>query len=197
MISAEAAALWPAGATPETFLVRRSTARHEGEEPWDEEGGSIHSLLRTQGLFHVSEIRKAPLDKIESRLRKCESKGGLPLHTDGGRTRFAKTIKELSLHVGRIASSMKSAATESDLISLHEDMMNIHGFSASISARCIAYAMRELGAGRTSPEMFGRNELISSSQPFAPMPTPTRQPHAARLVAAPGVAHSLPYQLEW
>ena len=122
---------------------------------WDEEGGSIHSLLRTHGLFHVSEIRKAPLDEIESRLRRCISNGGLALHTDGGRTRFARTLKELSLHVGRIASSMKSAGTESHLISLHEDMMNVHGFRASISARCIAYAMRELGAGRTSPEMFG------------------------------------------
>ena len=125
------------------------------EMVWDEEGGSIHSLLRTHGLFHVSEIRKAPLDEIESRLRKCVSKGGLALYTDGGRTRFARTLKELSLHVGRIASSMKSAGTESDLTSVHEDMMNIHGFSAPISARCIAYAMRELGAGRTSPEMFG------------------------------------------
>ncbi len=125
------------------------------EMVWDEEGGSIHSLLRTHGLFHISEIRRAPLDEIESRLRKCVSRGGLALHTNGGKTRFARTLKELSLHVGRIASSMKSAGTESDLISLHEDMMHVHGFSASISARCIAYAMRELGAGRTSPEMFG------------------------------------------
>jgi hypothetical protein len=124
------------------------------EMVWNEEGGSIHSLLRTHGLFHVSEIRKASLDEIESRLRKCVSEGGPGPHTDGGKTRFAKTLKELSLHVDRIASSMKSTATESDLISLHE-MMNVHGFSASISARCIAYALRELGAGRTSPEMFG------------------------------------------
>jgi len=37
---------------------------------------------------------------------------------------------------------------------LHQSIMNIHGFSALISARCIGCAMRELGAGRASPEMF-------------------------------------------
>jgi hypothetical protein len=121
---------------------------------WDEEGGSIHSLLRNQGLFHVGEIRKASLDEIESKLRKCVLKGGLWLHTDGGKTRFARTLKELSLHAGAIASSMRSASKESDIMVLHQDIMNIHGFSALISARCIACAMRELGAGRTSPEMF-------------------------------------------
>ena len=121
---------------------------------WDEEGGSINSLLRNQGLFHAGEIRKASLDEIESTLRKCVLKGGLWLHTDGGKTRFAMTLKELSIHVGGIASSMRSASKESDIVLLHQSIMNIHGFSALISARCIACTMRELGAGRTSPEMF-------------------------------------------
>jgi hypothetical protein len=76
------------------------------------------------------------------------------LHTNGGKTRFAKTLKELALHVDGIASSMRSACTESDLVLLHQDIMNIHGFNASIAARCIAYALRELGTGKTSPEMF-------------------------------------------
>ncbi len=124
------------------------------EMVWDEEGRSVHAVLRSQGLFHTGEIRKASLDEIESRLRKCVLKGGLGVHTDGGKIRFAMTLKELSLHVGPIASLMKSVGTESDLISLHESIMDIHGFNAPISARCIAYAMRELGAGRTSPEMF-------------------------------------------
>jgi len=124
------------------------------EMVWDEEGGSIHAVLRRQGLFHTGEIRKASLDEIESRLRKCVVKGSLGFHPDGGKIRFAMTLKELSLHVGSIASLMKSARTESNLMSLHESIMNIHGFNASISARCIAYAMRELGAGRTAPEMF-------------------------------------------
>ena len=121
---------------------------------WDEEGGSINSLLRNQGLFHAGAIRRACLDEIESKLRKCVLKGGLWLHTNGGKTRFARTLKELSLHVGGIASSMKSASSESDIMLLHQDIVNIHGFGALISARCIAYAMRELGAGRTSPSKF-------------------------------------------
>jgi hypothetical protein len=121
---------------------------------WDEEGGSVNSLLRNQGLFHAGEIRRASLDEIESKLRKCMLKGGLWLHTNGGKTRFARTLKELSLHVDGIASSMKSASGESDIVLLHQDIMNIHGFGALIAARCIAYAMRELGAGRTSPAKF-------------------------------------------
>jgi len=121
---------------------------------WDEEGGSINSLLRNQGLFHTGEIRRACLDEIESKLRKCVLKGGLWLHTNGGKTQFARALKELSLHVGAIASSMRSASNESDVMLLHQDIMNIHGFRALISARCIAYAMRELGAGRISPEKF-------------------------------------------
>jgi hypothetical protein len=124
------------------------------EMVWDEEGGSIHAVLRSEGLFHTGEIRKASLDEIESRLRRCSMKGGLGLHADGWKIRFAVTLKELSLHVGSIASLMKSASTESDLMFLHESIMNIHGFNAPISARCIAYAMRELGAGRASPGMF-------------------------------------------
>ena len=124
------------------------------EMVWDEEGGSINALLRNQGLFHAGEIRRASLDEIESRLRKCVLKGGLWLHTDGGKTRFARTLKELSLHVGGIASSMRLASNESDIMLLHQNIMNIHGFGALISARCIACAMRELGAGGTSPEMF-------------------------------------------
>ena len=121
---------------------------------WDEEGGSVNSLLKNQGLFHAGEIRRASLDEIESKLRKCMLKGGLWLHTNGGKTRFARTLKELSLHAGKIASSMRSASSESDLVRLHQDILNIHGFGALISARCIAYAMRELGAGRTSPAKF-------------------------------------------
>lgn len=121
---------------------------------WDEEGGSVNSLLRNQGLFHAGEIRRASLDEIESKLRKCVLKGGLWLHTNGGKTRFARTLKELSLHVGGVASSMRSASSESDIMLLHQDVMSIHGFGALISARCIAYAMRELGAGRTSPAKF-------------------------------------------
>jgi len=121
---------------------------------WDEEGGSVNSLLRNQGLFHAGEIRRASLDEIESKLRKCVLKGGLWLHTNGGKTRFARTLKELSLHVGGLASSMRSASSESDIMVLHQDVMSIHGFGAPISARCIAYAMRELGAGRTSPAKF-------------------------------------------
>ena len=124
------------------------------EMVWDEEGGSINSLLRNQGLFHAGEIRRASLDEIESKLRKCVLKGKLWLHTNGGKTRFARTLKELSLHIGGIASSMRSASNESDIMLLHQDVMNIHGFGALISARCIAYAMRELGAGRTSPKKF-------------------------------------------
>jgi len=121
---------------------------------WDEEGGSINSLLRGQGLFHAGKMRKASLDEIESKLRKCVLRGGLRIHTNGGGTRFARTLKELSLHVGEIASSMRSASKESDIVLLHQNITNIHGFNALISARCIACAMRELGAGRTSPEMF-------------------------------------------
>ncbi|UCD70536.1 MAG: hypothetical protein JSW70_05880 [Syntrophobacterales bacterium] len=124
------------------------------EMVWEEDGGSINALLKNQGLFHAGEIRRASLDEIESTLRKCVLKGGLWLYTNGGKTRFARTLKELSLHVGEIASSMKSASKESDIMLLHQNIMNIHGFNAPISARCIAYAMRELGAGRTSPEMF-------------------------------------------
>jgi hypothetical protein len=121
---------------------------------WDEEGGSINSLLRNQGLFRAGEIRRTCLDEIESKLRKCVLKGGLWLHTNGGKIQFARTLKELSLHVGAIASSMKSASSESDIMRLHQDIMNIHGFGPLISARCIAYAMRELGAGRASPAEF-------------------------------------------
>jgi hypothetical protein len=121
---------------------------------WDEEGGSINALLRSQGLFNAGEIRRASVDEIESKLRKCILKGELWLHTNGGKTRFARTLKELSLHVGAIGSSMRSASSESDIVSLHQDIMNIHGFGPIISARCIAYAMRELGAGRTSPAKF-------------------------------------------
>jgi hypothetical protein len=121
---------------------------------WDEEGGSINSLLKSQGLFHAGEIRKTSLDEIESKLRKCVLKGGLWLHTDGGKTRFARTLKELSLHVGEIVSSMRSVSKESDIVLLHRRIMSIHGFNALISAHCIGCAMRELGAGRTSPEMF-------------------------------------------
>jgi hypothetical protein len=121
---------------------------------WNEQGGSINALLRNQGLFHAGEIRRACLDEIESKLRKCMLKGGLWLHTNGGKTRFARTLKELSLHVSGIASSMSSASSESDIMLLHQDIMNIHGFGALISARCIAYAMRELGTGRTSPAKF-------------------------------------------
>ena len=124
------------------------------EMVWDEENGSINALLRNQGLFHAGKIRRASLDEIESKLRKCALKGGLWLHTDGGKTRFARTLKELSLHVGGIASSMRLASKESDIILLQQNIMNIHGFGAIISARCIARAMRELGTGRTSPEMF-------------------------------------------
>jgi hypothetical protein len=124
------------------------------EMVWDEEGGSIHSLLRNHGLFEAGKIRRAPLDEIESKLRRCVTKGGRRLHTDGGKTHFARTLKELALHVDGIASSMKSASTESDLMFLHQDLMHIHGFSAPIAARCIAYALRELGAGKTSPGMF-------------------------------------------
>jgi hypothetical protein len=124
------------------------------EMVWDEENGSINTLLRSQGLFHAGEIRRATLDEIESKLRKCVLKGELWLHTDGGKTRFARTLKELSLHVGRIASSMSLASKESDIMLLQQNIMNIHGFGALISARCIAIAMRELGTGRTSPEMF-------------------------------------------
>lgn len=124
------------------------------EMVWDEEGGSINSLLRGQGLFHAGEIRRASLDEIESKLRKCVLRGGLRIHTNGGGTRFARTLKELSLHVGEIASSMRSASKESAIVLLHQNITNIHGFNALISARCIACAMRELGAGRTSPEMF-------------------------------------------
>ncbi len=121
---------------------------------WDEEGGSINSLLRNQGLFHAGEIRRASLDEIESKLRKCVLKGELWLHTNGGKTRFARTLKELSLHVGAIGSSMISASSESDIMVLQQDIMNIHGFDPLISARCIAYAMRELGTGRASPAQF-------------------------------------------
>lgn len=121
---------------------------------WDEEGGSINSLLRNQGLFHAGELRRVSLDEIESKLRKCVLKGGVWLHTNGGKTRFARTLKELSLHVGTIASSMISASSESDIMVLHQDIMNIHGFDPLISARCIAYAMRELGTGRASPAQF-------------------------------------------
>ncbi len=124
------------------------------EMVWDEEGGSIHSLLRNQGLFDAGKTRRAPLDEIESKLRRCVTKGGRRLHTDGGKTRFARTLKELALHVDGIASSMKSACTESHLVLLHQDLMNIHGFSGPIAARCIAYALRELGTGKTSPGMF-------------------------------------------
>ena len=124
------------------------------EMVWDEENGSINTLLRSQGLFHAGEIRRVTLDEIESKLRKCVLKGELWLHTDGGKTRFARTLKELSLHVGRIASSMSLASKESDIMLLQQNIMNIHGFGALISARCIAIAMRELGTGRTSPEMF-------------------------------------------
>lgn len=124
------------------------------EMVWDEENGSINTILRSQGLFHAGEIRRATLDEIESKLRKCVLKGELWLHTDGGKTRFARTLKELSLHVGGIASSMSLASKESDIMLLQQNIMNIHGFGALISARCIAIAMRELGTGRTSPEMF-------------------------------------------
>ena len=124
------------------------------EMVWDEEGGSVHSLLRKEGLFDTREIRRASLDEIESKLRACVIKGTLRLHTDGGRTRFARTLKELSLHVDGIASSMRSASNGSDIVLLHQDIMKVQGFSALISARSIAYAMRELGAGRTSPPMF-------------------------------------------
>jgi hypothetical protein len=122
---------------------------------WEEEGGSINSLLRNQGLFHAAEIRRASLDEIESKLRKCVLKGGLWLHTNGGKTRFARTLKELSLHMDAISSSMRSVSSESDIMRLHQDIMNIHGFGPLISARCIAYTMRELGTGRISSEQFG------------------------------------------
>ena len=121
---------------------------------WDEEGGSINSLLRSQGLFDAGKIRRTSLDEIESKLRKCVLKGGLWLHTDGGKTRFSRTLKELSLHVVEIASFMRSAVKEADIVLLHRSIMNVHGFSALISAHCIGCAMRELGAGRTSPDMF-------------------------------------------